>query len=375
MTGWIPWRWKQSVRDALGSPRRRKWMAARRTMGLTPAPAHQPVLDFGFEPGGPGFVHGGKVKLLHLQEAFACDPATANLLYLVSSAIPDAAADYVPWARERGARLVWNQNGVAYPAWAGKESERFNGPMRQLRELASIVIYQSEFCRISAERFLGPCDVPGRVLLNPVDLERFSPSGDLAPQGKLRLLAAGTHGYRERVISVIDCLEALRSDGMEAELTVAGRFEWPGAEDELQELVSRKKLQTCVRRIGAFNQSEAPELYRGHDLLLHPKYMDPCPTVVAEALACGLPVVGSDSGGLPEMTNPDCSRLLPVEQDWEQQYTPAGRDLAAAVLSLVPDLEGGAKAARQCALEKFSASKWIRVHAEVFAGVLKEGHV
>ena len=36
------------------------------------------------------------------------------------------------------------------------------------------------------------------------------------------------------------------------------------------------------------------------------KYKDPCPNSVIEAMSCGLPILYSNSGGLPELVNNGC---------------------------------------------------------------------
>src|SRR5579871_133498 len=86
-----------------------------------------PAVNYGdaLSPDGAGLVHGGRVKLLHLAREFP-SATDFNILYLVSSALPRFALDFTDWAQKRGARLVWNQNGVAYPAWFGNRSEEIN---------------------------------------------------------------------------------------------------------------------------------------------------------------------------------------------------------------------------------------------------------
>ena len=58
------------------------------------------------------------------RDAFACDEQSFNLLYLVSSAPPAFAEDLLKRCQRLGIPLVWNQNGVAYAAWAGSDVER-----------------------------------------------------------------------------------------------------------------------------------------------------------------------------------------------------------------------------------------------------------
>ena len=122
------------------------------------------------------------MKLLHLQEAFPESPDAFNLLYLVSSAQPPFADELARWARRRGIKVVWNQDGVAYPAWAGRHAAGLNATMRAAMRHANHVLYQSEFCQASAARFLG---VPAGASRGPAELRghRLVPSRPRAPPG------------------------------------------------------------------------------------------------------------------------------------------------------------------------------------------------
>lgn len=343
--------------------------------GIRKAGGREPVLGFGGVLDDGRLIHGGAVKLLALRDGFRCSGEEFNILYLVSSAQPEFAEDLAEICGRRGIRFVWNQNGVGYPGWAGSEAGRHNAPMRRLRSLADFVIYQSEFCRMSAEKFLGPCGKPSEVLLNPVDLQKFRPREEALPVAPLRLLAMGTQNYRERVMQALDCVRLLRAGGLDCTLTIAGPLIWRHAAADLREAIAGRGLGGAVEVMPPFRQEDAPEICRRHHILLHPKYLDPCPTVVAEALACGLPVVASRSGGVPEMTDPACAELIDAAFVWDRLITPSGGEMAGAVKRLMARLGDASAAARRIAEAKFDAGQWIVRHREFFLGLEKRAAV
>jgi glycosyltransferase involved in cell wall biosynthesis len=359
---------RQAVRGALALPAR---LAHTRSLSaIRRSPRQHPVLSFGGMLKGGRLLHGGAVKLIHLRDAFECNEQSFNLLYLVSSAPPAFAEDLLKRCQRLKIPIVWNQDGVAYPAWAGNDVERYNHPMRRSRAMANFVVYQSAFCRDSAERFLGPCGAASEIIFNPVDLQKFRPAAIPLPAEPLRLLTLGTHGYAQRVLSAIDCARVLTDRGIDCSLTIAGRLGWFGGVAETRRAIAKLALDKKVTLVTSFTQDEAAELYRAHHILLHPKYLDPCPTVVIEALASGLPIVASGSGGLPELVSSSCGELIPAPLSWEELITPTGEQLAAAVEALLPRLLQVARAARLHAEASYDGAKWIERHVAIFHRVL-----
>ena len=328
-----------------------------------------PAVNYGhLSPMKAGRPIGGEIKLIHLRKAFPECFDNFNLIYLVSSALPAQVEEVVRAAKSKGAKLVWNQNGVAYPGCYGDFYPWFNRRMATLRNQADFIINQSEFSRISAERYLGSSIVPSEILFNPVDTGVFSPRMQSLPDGPLRILAAGTSHALYRTKSVLGTLRELLSRGHDVHLTVAGEFRWKGADMQVREAM--RGLERHVTILPPFRQEEAPEIYRAAHLLLHTKYNDPCPTVPIEAMACGLPVVGTKSGGMPELVPDSCGILVPVERGWEHDLPGDSKELANAVELVMKNHPAMAEAARSHALRTFDVKEWLCRHDMVFRRLL-----
>jgi glycosyltransferase involved in cell wall biosynthesis len=361
-----------ALREVFSLPARLRFRRALRAQTWR-APADRIALNYGDALGGPGFVAGGRVKLLHLASRWPQEKPF-NVLYLVSSAPPPFADELIRWARQRGARFVWNQNGVGFPAWAGWSTFDVNRGMARLRRAADYIVYQSRFCEQSANAWLGPAFAPAEVLYNPVDTSVFRPA-DVAPDFRdgWRLLAAGTHYQPFRVIGALETARALLDAGHRIQLTVAGAMRWPDAETQVHETIGRLRLAEHVTLRPAFTQEEATRLYQAAHVLLHLKYHDPCPTVAIEALACGLPVVATRSGGMPELVGEEAGELLQVSGDyWRASYPPADR-VAAAVARMIRELPRRRTAARERAVQMFDKIAWVEAHRCIFEQVLSIG--
>jgi len=92
--------------------------------------------------------------------------------------------------------------------------------------------------------------------------------------------------------------------------------------------------------------------------------------VAIEALATGLPVVGSASGGMPELVPAGCGMLVPAPVVWDRLITPTGEEMAAAVAEIYPRLEEYSAAARHHAEAAFDCRKWVEGHREIFSSLL-----
>jgi glycosyltransferase involved in cell wall biosynthesis len=310
----------------------------------------------------PGAVAGGGlVKFQRLQEVFPNDERDFNLLYLGSNTLPPDGRLLLSLARRRRIPVVWNQDGVAYPAWHGPGWQRANIPMARGLRAAAHVFFQSAFCKESADRYLGEPRGTWEILHNPVDATAFAPAP--RPDRPLTLLLGGNQYQRYRVEAALVTLARL--DG--ARLLVSGTLSdsaW--TQQRMRELGVADRVELT----GPYAQRDAPALIRRADILLHTKYNDPCPTIVLEAMACGLPVVYSSSGGTPELVGDGAGIGVDAPLDWAQDHPPDPDALAKAVERVAASLDDYAQAARRRA-ERFDVSGWIDRHRAVFAELLR----
>ncbi|HNV58244.1 MAG TPA: glycosyltransferase [Rhodoferax sp.] len=82
------------------------------------------------------------------------------------------------------------------------------------------------------------------------------------------------------------------------------------AHAQLEELTLRVGLRGRVRLLGKIAHAELPYWFSAADLLCLPSHNEGVPNVVLEAMACGLPVVATRVGGLPEVLPEFAGELL-----------------------------------------------------------------
>jgi len=319
-------------------------------------------------PGMGEKASGGIIKFQDLQGSYPNTVRGANLLYLVSSDLPSFAPVMVRYAKRKKVKFVLNQNGTVYPGWYGAGWEKANRPMQELLRMADYVFYQSKFCKKAADIHLGHREDRFEILYNPVDTKRFVPAGT-RPEGR-KLLLAGSHHQLYRVRSAVETIDCLRKKIPDIHLTIAGKFCWQSdpadAKAQLLSLIRDLNLSEKISIQGAYSQQQVVALMHNHHVLLHTKYNDPCPRLVAEALACGLPVVYSRSGGVPELVGTEAGIGVNAPLDWENLHPPSPEELAAAVVRVFSDYSRYASAARKQAEEFLDVQPWIQRHEKIF---------
>jgi glycosyltransferase involved in cell wall biosynthesis len=308
-------------------------------------------------------VAGGSAKFQRLATRFPNHATDFSILYLGSTWLPRDLRPLLWHAGRQRIPLLLNQNGVGYPGWAGADTDAVNRPLRLVIGAAEHIVYQSEFCKRAADEWVGEPSGTWEVLHNAVDTRHFTPSGR-PPEGGPTLLLGGDQYQAYRLELGLETLAALLPSSPDAQLLVTGRLVTP-----VEPLVERLGLGGRVHVLGRYSQAEAPSIFGRAHALLHTKVNDPCPSLVIEAMACGLPVVYARSGGVPELVGDDAGIGVPHPDGFERDEPPSAEALADAVTRLVEDLPRYASAARQRAVERFALDPWLDRHAELFARV------
>ena len=318
-----------------------------------------------------GDVGGPLVKVKRLSEHFPDHPLGFNLVYLLSNA-PYVPALALRLLKARGIPIVVNQNGVFYPGWYAGDWKTPNRIMSEAFHSADYVFYQSEFCRRAAHKFLGVRAGPGEVLYNAVDTRRFRPLPRPAAHSSFTFLITGkiSDHLSYRLESTIAGLASARAQGLDARLQIAGTVD-EGARRTADALADWLGVSNFLIFSGRYRQEDAPSIYGAADAYVMTKYNDPCPNTVLEALACGLPVLYSNSGGVPELVGPDAAIGLDCgDENWDRPLVPSTEAIAAGMIKIAQSRDAFAAAARHRAVERFDIKHWLDRHRAVFAQLL-----
>ncbi len=273
-------------------------------------------------------------------------------------------------ARSQGRRIVQRLDGVNWVhrvRWAGlRYSLRAvygNWNLSFIRaRIANTLIYQSQFIKRWWEDWYKPARVPSSVILNGVDLNLYSPDGiHERPTDFYRLLVVEgslAGGLDSGLFYAVDLAKQL-SKKQKIELVIVGRVD-VRTKNNLQE---QKDFR--IRFIESVPREEIPFLERSSHLLFSAEVNPPCPNSVIEAMACGLPVVGFDTGSLSELVQGNAGRLVAYGADPWKLEKPDIPSLADAAEEVLRENERFRKSARARAESVFGLDTMVDEYLKV----------
>ena len=165
------------------------------------------------------------------------------------------------------------------------------------------------------------------IVPNVVDLQRFTRAAPRAPRdaGPCILVARHLEPLYDNA-SAVRAFALVRASYPGARLVLAGGGPQRAA---LARLARSLGVLASVRFAGPVDNAAMPALYQASDIVLNPSLADNMPISVLEALACGVPVVSTNVGGIPALLHDGVTASLVPPGD------PAA--MAQAILALLRD--------------------------------------
>jgi len=189
---------------------------------------------------------------------------------------------------------------------------------------------------------------------------RYSPKRDPVDEAALRrhhpdlpqdyVLYLGGFDARKNIETLLQVYTwAQDALGHDFPLVIAGKL--PNSHGRLfrdpRVIAQALKVEDVVRCIGPVIEEDKPALYRGATAFLYPTRYEGFGLPALEALACGVPVVGSNAASVPEIVGPAGMLVDPDD----------ARSMAGALIAVVTDDELHQKLAR-AAVEQAAQFSW-----------------
>lgn len=231
---------------------------------------------------------------------------------LASWAFPDAVA-VARLARRLRKPYVVKVHGSDINVMA-REPARCAAIRSTLQGAAAVVAVSRALAAAVVE--LGVESTRVQVIYNGVDAERFAPGDRRAARQRLgvpvdgrRLLYVGNLKASKGCLDLIEALPVL----LRAEPATVVVF--VGAGPDRAALLQRIEQLGLTRQVllaGEVNHEQLPDQYRAADLVCLPSHNEGVPNVLLEAMACGVPVLATRVGGIPEVVPEVAGALVPA---------------------------------------------------------------
>ena len=150
-----------------------------------------------------------------------------------------------------------------------------------------------------------------RVVHNGIDIERFSPKrskyfSDMDDMNGTKILYTGRLLAMKGISTLIDSMKIVLKKE-DAHFIFAG-------DSRIKKSRLKKKLEGISEEnytfMGYVDYEKIEHLYNKVDLFVLPSLTESCPLNILEAMACQLPVVATDVGGIPEIIREGIEGLL-----------------------------------------------------------------
>jgi glycosyltransferase involved in cell wall biosynthesis len=240
--------------------------------------------------------------------------------------VPVAFYVFDDWVLKWVDSEVWIKRGMVAPgnlltrtlaAFALRLLDSSFMPKRYLARRLKNAQFGSHFLKESAAAAGIPVH-DSQVIHWGVDLDRFAYRSRAVQGVPARLLYVGQLVPHKGVHTAIEALAALleKEEDGDLRLTLVGGTILPDYEARLRALVERLGLSDRIDFVGSVPREALPNVYIEHDIAIVPSVWDePFGIVLLEAMASGLAVVGTATGGSAEILKDEVNGLVFEKDD------------------------------------------------------------
>jgi glycosyltransferase involved in cell wall biosynthesis len=207
------------------------------------------------------------------------------------------------------------------------------------------------------------------VIPNPIALSRYPFRLRAAPPPRIVWLRAFHRIYRPELAPAV--LAEVLASHPDATLTMVGPDKGDGSLAETRAAATAAGVADRMTIVGGVAKEDVPRALSGGEIFLNTTDVDNTPVSVLEAMACGLCVVTTDAGGIPDLATDGENAIVVSRGD--------PRALARAVVRVVEDARlsarisrGGRVTAERCDVPRVLET-WSALLADVAAGARLAG--
>ncbi|WP_093117388.1 exopolysaccharide biosynthesis GT4 family glycosyltransferase EpsE [Salinihabitans flavidus] len=163
---------------------------------------------------------------------------------------------------------------------------------------------------------LGP-DLPSRVPIQPMGvdtdaLRREAPYIPARPGEPLHIVSCGRLNAVKGHQDLMEAVRLLQDRGIDARLEIAGEDDsgGHGFRTELEARIKDLNLGDKITLLGAISGDEVKARLLSAHVFALASWHEPLGVAYMEAMSCGLPVIGTNAGGVPELITDGENGLL-----------------------------------------------------------------
>jgi len=144
------------------------------------------------------------------------------------------------------------------------------------------------------------------VLKNPVECANLEPNPNPHSNGQFTILFLGELSKRKGIFDLLDIAAELLRNVPTVKFILAGN----GNLSQIQQIIEAEGLEDYFLLPGWISSAERQCYFHQADLFILPSYDEGLPVAILEAMACGLPVVSTTAGGIPELVENGVNGIL-----------------------------------------------------------------